>query len=254
MSEEALAVQDGALPQQAGLGFGDYTLKPSRLELLQPTKAVELGVTPGVFRDSDSGQTFEKMQVVPLRIQPGRVYWPEGQGLKSKPLCRSRDAVKPVTGPDLVCQAQTCAKCRHSDWATFRTSGKKPLCQERWSFLFIDTESKLPYFMSVGGVSLKPIRNFRDTITKLYHIAKQKDIKLNIFDFTGEIVPKKIQNAKGYNYYELQFNNVGRIRNTGDEDFGVFFNQYVLRNQIAAEEDAIIEGEVEGTNDANESI
>lgn len=246
--ETALTVQNPASLEGAGFG-GGYVLKPSRLELLQPIRAVELGVKPGVFRDSDSGEVYESVQFVPLRVSFGRVYWPDGSGLNSSPLCRSRDGITPVIGPNLVAQAQVCAKCRHSDWSQYRVNGKKPLCQERGNMFGIVTENKMPFFIGAGGMSLKPLKNFYNTVIKLYHIAKEKGVVLNIYDFTGEMVPKKVQNAKGFTYYELQFNNVGRIKNT-DADFGVFYNQYIKQNQRAGDEDAI-EGETETVSDSD---
>lgn len=212
----------------AGEGLEDFYLKPAQLKLVQNTTTDE-GAVKGKLFDTLSKSNYESMQVVPLAIRMGRVLFPPGGELGAEPLCRSNDGVVPA--PDAQApQSPKCATCDFGpkNWANYRTTGKKPDCQEKAKMLFIDRESGLPYWITIGGKSISQLKALKAAIFREAIKLKNKGEPVGIYDFTFLMKPIMVQGRKG-SYYELVFTELRRIQNVGE--FGPMYETYVKRVQ-----------------------
>src|SRR4051812_5450024 len=86
------------LPTRPTKGAGMESLGPEdliipRLTLVQPTSQIE-GAEAGKFYMNLTGEQFDEVQVVFLKVIKGRVYFVEDAN-ERKPLCGSPDRIKP---------------------------------------------------------------------------------------------------------------------------------------------------------------
>jgi hypothetical protein len=256
MSESNALVQLSSPEQQAllaggGIGLEDVYIKPTYVELIQRTTRRK-DVKTGVLFDVLTGTEYEKMQVVPLALRRGRVYFPEGGGLGAKPLCRSSNGIQPSEFAQFK-QASLCANCPKGSWENYdrKTGQGKPECKESWELLFVMRDNGLPRKITIGGMSLAPTKNLLEHIKQDAIISRaNKEGNRNIFDYTFTITPQFIEGAKG-SYYILGFKDVKRIQDIGE--FGPLFMTYVQskKAQQAEVEDAqgvvdeVVEAEVQ---------
>jgi hypothetical protein len=233
MSEQQLVTINPAgtaLATTVSEGLEGFTLKPAILKLVQNTTTDE-GAVKGKLFDTLSKANFDKLQVVPLSIKMTRVLFPPNGDLGAEPLCRSNDGIVP--SPDA--QVPQCASCANCDsgpkaWKNFRSTGKKPDCQEKFRMLFIDRDSGLPYFVTIGGKSITQLKKLKDAIYRDVLSCKMKQEFRSIYDYTFELVPLLVTGKRG-NYYELTFCNLKKIANPGE--FGPMYEMFV-KNYAAA--------------------
>lgn len=219
-----------ALAPTESYGLEGFTLKPAILKLVQNTTTDE-GAVKGKLFDTLSKANFDRMQVVPLSIKLTRVLFPPNGDLGAEPLCRSNDGIVP--SPDA--QVPQCEKCANCDmgpkaWGKFKSTGKKPDCQEKYRLLFIDRESGLPYFISIGGKSITQLKKLKDAIYRDVLSCKMKKEFRSLYDYTFELVPLMVTGKRG-NYYELTFTNLKKIAEPGE--FGPMYEAFV-KNYAAA--------------------
>ncbi len=213
-----------AIPVSEGLE--GFSLKPAIMKLVQNTTTDE-GAVKGKLFDTLSKSNYDGMQVVPLSIRLTRVLFPPNGDLGAEPLCRSNDGIVP--SPDA--QVPQCEKCANCDmgpkvWKNFKSTGKKPDCQEKYRMLFIDRESGLPYFITIGGKSITRLKALKDAIYRDVLSCKMKHEIRSVYDYTFELKPIPVTGKRG-NYYELSFVNLKKISTPGE--FGPLYEQFVKR-------------------------
>lgn len=216
-----------------GLGFDDGETLPSYIELVQRTSQVD-GAIPGKFRDKESNQHFDSLELIPLQFSTSRVLFPPGGDLNQEPLCRSNDGIVPALKV-LQPQASSCSNCSQSSWDGYvKGSGVGiPQCKEKMRLLFIDRETNLPYYLTVGGRSIQPMKSFYRTLKKYHTIAKAKGEVVNIFDFATTIRPLAIKGPKG-SYFVATFDPPKRVKESDLGKFGPLYTQLVLQRNNAA--------------------
>src|SRR5713101_2856288 len=111
------------LPTVSPRGVGLEVLGPEdliipRLVLVQATSQIE-GVMAGKFYLNLTGDQFDEVQAVFLKVLKGRVYFAEDAN-ERKPLCGSPDRSKPSPRYEHPV-APTCGECAYAPWR-----GKEP--------------------------------------------------------------------------------------------------------------------------------
>lgn len=211
----------------AATGFEDVRLKPTNIELVQRTSRVE-GAIPGKLRDVLTGAHFDTIEAVPLRIFKGRVMFPPGGDLNAEPICRSNDGVVPSKFAKFP-QAANCKACPKGQWV----NGQKPACSEKWRVLLINRETGLPRYLTVGGMSLKPLKLLTEQIKQDIEMAKYKGQIRLPYGYAFTIGSQFVQGQKG-SYYILKFTDVKYMSNP--DEFGPLFKEYVMRSNQQIEE------------------
>jgi len=237
----------------SGLVPEDYIAKPSLVELVQPINSSE-EKTAGLFYDKQSNASFDKMQIVPLEFSPGRVYFPPSETTSAEPLCRSNDGLVPVTAFDnLVPQNDTCKGCPKGQWkkisgAGGRTVNCRPECHETLRFTFLEKETGFVYRFNAKGMSLSPLKNFRETLFKTVMRDRAKGIDTRHYNTTAVMGSTRVVGKKG-TFYVLTFGPVSVIPQDELVDFGPIYQRIVLK-RFAGEDapdpaGAIIDAEFE---------
>jgi len=250
MSESLVTInqnQEQAI-QVGGLGLrGVESLKPGPMILVQPTTEVE-GVSPGLFLDKLSGETWKTIKFVPLSISFPRKKYPSAKFVKGeRPICQSYDGLRPVTGnPDLVPQAPNCAVCPHSKWG--KNKSDRPSCGEKGNLLLIEQDSTLPFYLQVTGKSVTPVKRLQTAIERSAVMTRARNGRIvNIFDYVVTATTKKDQ---GSPTYIIEFIKVELMKPEDAAAFGPLYAQIMERKDAldaerVADEGAgeVIEGE-----------
>jgi len=153
-----------AFEEVDGTGLSDYIkLKPSRLALTQHTTTNPQGSNPGQILDDESGQVYDDIKLVILKMHTARVFFKPGDKIAkgAEPLCRSWDGKVPANDVKQR-QSNSCASCPQSQWED-KTA---PPCKEKLELAVATVEDEMPHYFSVGGKSISPIRKVLGTISK----------------------------------------------------------------------------------------
>ena len=150
-------------PRSDRLHEGEMIIR--RFMLNQPNS--RLGLEPGAFRNTFSGQEYESLRVNVLLWRRGRVYFEDSED--TLPVCKSDEGQKPsavVESP----KAERCGhwngngwfvpECKLSAWRFYDGRRCAPLCQETWSFLGVLEDDGLAFWISLKGGSLRSARQF----------------------------------------------------------------------------------------------
>ena len=105
----------GVVQIQEGVVVGDYMIKRPWLSLGQDQTDAEKG-TPGKWRKSDTGEDFDTIEIVPMRIQLQRSMLEPGEFRRDKKrVCWSNDGLKPASEADPDSfgfkVGETCVRC-----------------------------------------------------------------------------------------------------------------------------------------------
>jgi hypothetical protein len=206
----------------------DDALKPSRLDLLQPIQvADEPGLTAGRFRDAKSNLQSEKLNIVPLLIQNGRVLFPPGGELGAKPVCRSMDGIMPVSDENIVRQdgGLGCAKCPKARWKKINGRNIRSECQDTITVLFAELETQLVYRFKGKGTAIAPMKDFKETIAKAFRTAKFKGEFLPPYGMIFELSSVKIKGTKG-TFFIPKFTFTGRVNPDDVPHFGAIHERF----------------------------
>jgi len=167
------------VPTVAMSGAGMEILGPDdliipRLTLVQPTSQIE-GVQSGKFYINLTGEEFDQVEAVFLKVTKGRVYFAE-EATERKPVCGSSDRIKPSPRFEPPA-APACKECLLSRW-----NGKEPpACNESYSLLGIMVDSGFPFWWSVKSTAIAPTKRFLSAIALRARMGK------NLFDAKATI-------------------------------------------------------------------
>ncbi|MFQ5912425.1 MAG: hypothetical protein ACE5JS_04515 [Nitrospinota bacterium] len=173
------------------LDDGDFFIP--RYKLIQPGRQAD-GEKPGRFRLSIAGSDLldgelkgrESLDVVPLKVQKGRVCWGEDTG--TEPFCRSADNLRPDLlfwetrpgcPPSPVCGRLVNGRwqpvCPLAQWS----GGERPPCHQVYNLLVLDAERRLPYLLSFQGAAVKPVRAFLTRLIRM-RLKRLCDVRVRL--------------------------------------------------------------------------
>jgi hypothetical protein len=165
-----------------------------------------LGLQPGRFRNTFSGEELEQLRASILLWRRGRVYFQDSEDIM--PTCKSADGLSPsplIASP----KHDTCGHWNGSGWyvpecplAAWRFYGGRrcaPLCQETWSFLGVLEDDGLPFWISLKGTSLRSARQF---LSMCYEVARAG--KHDMLDCAVTLSPQLIT-GRTFDYYIVRF-------------------------------------------------
>ncbi|MFQ5692487.1 MAG: hypothetical protein ACE5IM_05515, partial [Nitrospinota bacterium] len=192
---------------------GDFFIP--RYKLIQPGRHAE-GETPGRFRlclpgagflDGEALEERARLDVVPLKIQKGRVCWVDET---ADPFCRSADGrmpdplfweARPGSPPSRVCGRVVSGRwhpvCPLAHWL----DGVRPPCHQVYNLLFLDAESRLPFLMSFHGAAIKPLRAFLTRIVRM-RLRRLCEVRATLASARVE--------GRGLTYYVPTFSGIRR--------------------------------------------
>ena len=178
MSEDqkALAVKETAgalgIPEElvgfSGLeGIDASAFIIPRIKIVQPSTR-ELNATQGKLRINLTGDEFGNMSIILIKALQGRTLWDPAPG-SDIVLCRSYDFLKPDSSIEKP-YSDYCAKktknlkgqdvlslvCDYAKWHGV----KKSECAENYNLLCLQSEDLLPFWITMHGGSIKPIRKY----------------------------------------------------------------------------------------------
>lgn len=150
-----------------------------RLTITQPTTPDVDAANIGKFSVNITGDFYDGMKLVCIKLTKGRILWPEKYSKDNEPLCRSHNFSTPagdIEGAEPMCH--TCAvtpdtrrgehACPYANWAVDK-KGKPvaPRCQEVWNMLVLDLETYMPMYLSLKSTSIKPAKKLFSAINIL---------------------------------------------------------------------------------------
>ncbi len=175
-----------------------------RFMLNQPSS--RLGLEPGAFRNTFSGQEYESLRVNVLLWRRGRVYFEDSED--TMPVCKSDEGQKPsavVESP----KAERCGhwnsngwfvpECKLSAWRFYDGRRCAPLCQETWSFLGVLEDDALPFWISLKGGSLRSARQFLSMCQEVMRAGKQDLLDCSIS------LSSQLMKGRSFDYYVVRF-------------------------------------------------
>jgi hypothetical protein len=158
-------------------GFTGYEdIDPSRwiiprVKIVQPTSK-DVDATTGTLRVNVSGEEFEEIDIIVVKATQGRIWWEEGGG--DKVLCRSYDFLHPdpaiESPPSEICARRVPVVggkkalkpvCPKSMWGAGK---ERPACDETFNLLCIMTDGMLPFWVTLAGMQIKPVRNYLSAV------------------------------------------------------------------------------------------
>jgi len=153
-SETALTTQ-AAVDDDGFEDFDDKDMVIPRAAIPQATSDKAKG-TPGMICVNLTGEEYEKIPVVILRHQKGKVLYPEEYKKGDEAICWSRDAVVPGSTIEKP-MATSCKECPYGQWKKVDGKNIKPDCSDTRTLLCVDTGTFVPFFISLHGLSIKPL-------------------------------------------------------------------------------------------------
>jgi hypothetical protein len=156
----------------------------SRITIIQPTSQ-QAGATIGVLFDTATGEEFEEINAVFLNVGKSRVRWDQDAGLGNDPLCRSRDGKNGEGDP-----GGNCAVCPYAQWM----DNQKPECSLKYDFIGIDADTKMPFFLSLGGTSFGEGKKL---ITRCIRQSKKEGRSIPLYAFPVKITSLEVKSARG---------------------------------------------------------
>lgn len=192
----------GGRPTSARLREGELIIP--RFVLNQP--GGRLGVQPGWFRNTFTGEEHETLRANVLLWRRGRVYFEDSED--AFPVCKSNDGLRP--SPFLESpKHETCGhwnsngrfvpECRLAAWRFYEGRRCAPLCSATWNFLGVLEGDNLPFWISLKGHSLQSARRF---LSMCYEVTRRG--KPELLDCCITLSSVLVQ-GRSFNYYVLQF-------------------------------------------------
>ena len=193
-----------------------------RFKLVQPGGEAD-GEKAGRFRicvpgDEGPAEGFterECLDMIPLKVQRGRVCW--GSEFGADPICRSADNLvpdphfwrtRPGNPPSGLCGRVMAGRwrpvCPLAQWS----GGARPPCDLVYNLLFLDAKDRLPFLMSYHGAAVKPVRGF---LTRLVRLRLKR-----LSDVTVRLSARKVEGPE-WMYYVPGFSNI-RLNGEGEYD------------------------------------
>ncbi len=209
-------------PEMLGLEkFDAGDLVIPRYKIVQPTSKEG---NPGTFRNNLTNEKTPKLDIVVLAASKGRVCWSDN--LEEDPICRSSDGVHPsddIEYPvNAICGNKENGKrfepvCQNAMWGE---KNERPLCNSVINLLCLSKEDLVPFFISLHGTQLKPVRALLSAIA-----LRRK----GLYEYGATMSLKETSNTKG-KYFVVQFEDLKENSADDKETFRSLFFQFADRN------------------------
>jgi len=181
---------------------GDLIIR--RFVLNQPNS--RLGLQPGSFRNTFSGQEYQALRANILLWRRGRVLFEDSED--HLPACKSDNGLEPMSVIETP-KAEKCGHWNHSGWfvpecrlAAWRFyDGRRcaPLCQETWSFLGVLADDDLPFWISLKGGSLRSARQFVSMCHEVMRSGRHELLDC-IITLSSQLIK-----GRSFEYYVVRF-------------------------------------------------
>jgi len=175
-----------------------------RFVVNQPTS--RLGLQPGRFRNTFSGEELEQLRANVLLWRRGRVFFEDSEDIM--PTCKSSDGLTPsplIASP----KHDTCGhwngngwfvpECPLAAWRFYNGRRCAPQCQETWSFLGVLADDGLPFWISLKGTSL---RSARQLLSMFYEVTRAG--KHDMLD-CAVTLSCQLVTGRTFDYYVVRF-------------------------------------------------
>lgn len=204
-------------------GMSDVRITPSNIILIQPTTQDPGNARPGQFLDALSGEVFDEMVMVPLRITRPRVKYPAGAEFGVDPECRSDDGVVPAKSAKAP-QSTLCRTCRHAQW----WDGKRPACKESIRLLMVTKDGGLPRRFQASGMGIRPTAELLACIKQ-----DMKSSGYQLYDYYFKLSSHKAVSKQGV-FYTPRYSELRKVPTKGE--FLPAFTEFVVSYLMAANE------------------
>jgi len=216
--EEKGEIEQAGKVEMLGLeAFDTGDLVIPRYKIVQPTSKEG---TPGVFKNNLTNDETDKVNVVVIAASKGRVCW--GENLDEDPICRSSDGLHPAdnieTPINSICGTKEDGKrfepvCQNAQW---RDKNERPLCNEVINLLCINRDDQVPFFISLHGTQLKPVRAYLSALGLR---------KKSLYEYQATLGLKETSNHKG-KFFVIQFANLKENSPEDKEIYRTLFFQF----------------------------
>lgn len=233
----------------------DEPSRPEYLALKQRTTEGADEIPNGHFYHKGSGQHWASIKMVVLDMHKGRSWKPSAPAFVKgeKVLCRSINRTQfggtPITTNfNLEPQSKDCSKCPKNSWAGYdkvSKLGPKPSCQKDFYFLFLESETNLPYIYTTQGKGVDPSDAVYDAVRSRAKIVKAKTGKM---PSTWEFELEMTSELDG-KYYKPKFTTVRQLKSEDAAKYGPLFEQFVQSRQTQAAPEATETTEAEYVED-----
>lgn len=212
-------------------------IKPSNLTLIQPMTQNPRTARVGQYLDELTGEAYDSLTLVPLRVTQTRVLFPPGNSFGEEAVCRSNDGIYPSPFANAP-QAQSCATCPQSKWV----DNQKPPCRLNLNLLAVVKETSLPRYVNFTGTGVKVLRMALESIQQdIMLMSKTQNKKYNLYDYFFTLTVDVIRKTSVYAMPRIE----GIKKVSNPSEFGPLFQEFVLdRLKDVDEENA--EAEVDG--------
>ena len=181
---------------------GDLVIR--RFMLNQPNS--RLGIQPGYFRNTFSGQEYEILRTNILLWRRGRVYFEDSEDVL--PACKSDNGSIPSAVIESA-KAETCGQwngngwfvpeCQLAAWRFYDGRRCPSLCQETWSFLGVLEDDGMPFWISIKGGSLRSARQFLSMCNEVMRAGKNDLLDCSI------TMSSQLIKGRSFDYYVVRF-------------------------------------------------
>jgi hypothetical protein len=216
--EENGEIEQAEKVEMLGLeAFDTGDLVIPRYKIVQPTSKEG---TPGTFKNNLTNDETDKVNVVVLAASKGRVCW--GENLEEDPICRSSDGLLPsdnVENPvNEICGNKENGQrfepvCSNAKWGE---NNERPLCNEVINLLCVGKDDLVPFFISLHGTQLKPVRAYLSALGLR---------KKSLYEYQSTLGLKEASNNKG-KFYVIQFTNLKENKPEEKEAFRAMYFQF----------------------------
>jgi len=236
-------------PVPAGDDFDDGLSALSNDDIIIPRLVVAQDKTDcadehkGKLYCDVTGDSYDEMEMVVLRMTKSRVCFPETFNKEDGPICRSHDAVVPaddIDGEEPM--ADNCAECEYSKWGKDKKGRRvAPRCKEVWNLLVVNMETYTPMWFSLKSTALAPARKI---LSALKIQSQAKRVPACCFKFTATT---DIRNGDSGDSYIPRFHGIRMLDRFEAE------NMLAIRDSLANERftDADTDTDTSTDNDAD---
>jgi len=268
MSEELVNINKAevAVVHKANALSKLFQLKPATLDLVAKASRQENAI-PGKLRVVQTGEHFDSIRAVIL-FEPtqGRKKYLRGQYTKDALDCYSFDNITPAPHAKNP-PALYCASCPFGNlmWEGYRKAKERgitgdalsayiPECKEHWNLFIADRATKMPYYLTVRGTSVKPFETSMQNVARLFQmllaniraeIKAGKDVKMpeSVQDVIYKIsftlgVDQPIRGGQ----YVLSFKDFKMMNEEDQLEFGTIYQDFLSRRskgQIQPQEEEV---------------
>lgn len=151
-------------------GISQDTWIIPRMKIVQPTSREG---TAGKLAMNLTGDEFDSLPIVVIKATQGRILWDKKNPGNDKALCRSYDFMKPDSSierpPSPICARHVMGTNKKQILKTVCPKGQwhgeePPECSETFNLLCLLVDDFLPFWITLHGTSIQPVRRYLSAI------------------------------------------------------------------------------------------